>query len=166
MATRNRQTAADAELEPLLAASRVITAAVVASLAAVDTSITVPQLRVLVMLDEHESANLGAVAAGLGVNPSNASRTCERLVRAGLVDRTENQADRRQLRLTLAPAGRRVLDEVMERRRSLLAAVVRGLGKEERGHLMQALEAFNAAASAAPAEAEGGPDVELLRWLP
>lgn len=163
---KRRKEPSGVELEPLLTASRVITAAVVASLAAVDTSVTVPQLRVLVMLDEHESANLGAVASGLGVNPSNASRTCERLVRAGLVHRAENETDRRQLRLTLSPAGRRVLDEVMERRRSMLAAVVRGLRKEDRGHLMKALEAFNAAAAAAPTEAEGGPDVELLRWLP
>ena len=52
-----------------------------------DTTVSVPQMRVLVLLWTGEPLNLSAVAEGLGVNASNASRTCDRLVAAGLVER-------------------------------------------------------------------------------
>ena len=41
-----------------------------------DNVVTVPQFRGFVMLHTRGPLNLAAVAAGLDVNPSNASRTC------------------------------------------------------------------------------------------
>ena len=52
------------------------------SLAEAEVSITVPQLRVLVTVSRNGPLNLNAVAAMLGVHPSNATRTCQRLVEA------------------------------------------------------------------------------------
>ena len=85
-----------ADITPLMLASRAVAAAMVRSLESVDASVSVPQMRVLVLLWTGEPLNLSAVAEGLGVNASNASRTCDRLVSAGLVDRGELTADRRQ----------------------------------------------------------------------
>ena len=64
-------------------ASRAVLAAAVRALESVDRSVTVPQMRVLVLLWTGEPLNLSAVTEGLGVNASNASRTCDRLVNGG-----------------------------------------------------------------------------------
>ncbi|HKV22888.1 MAG TPA: MarR family transcriptional regulator [Mycobacterium sp.] len=49
--------------------------------------------------------NLAAVADDLNVNPSNASRTCDKLIRAGLLDRDVSELDRRHIDLSLTAAG-------------------------------------------------------------
>ncbi len=131
-------------------------ALVVRSLASVDELVTVPQLRVLVILSEGGRLNLAAVADQLGVNPSNASRTCDQLVRRELVERRENPEDRRNIALALAPAGEQLLGSVMRRRQELLAEVVARLAPDEQQDLMQAMTRFNqAAARASVGHAQG-----------
>ena len=134
------------DIAPLMAASRIINAVIVRSLAAVDASVSVPQLRVLVILSLHDHLNLSGVADRLGVNASNASRTCDQLVKRGLVDRQEDPHDRRNLSLALARAGHRLLDDVMERRAEILSGVVVAMAPEDQRALMAALERFNVAA--------------------
>lgn len=51
-------------------------------------------------------SSLGALAATLDVDNSTMSRTVDGLVRAGLVERVEDPADRRSLRLSLTNSGR------------------------------------------------------------
>src|SRR3954447_8816658 len=77
----------DAEGEAVMAASRVIVALTARSLAG--APVTLPQLRVLAFLAERDTATLGDVAAMLRVHPSNATRTCDRLVEGGLVNRSD-----------------------------------------------------------------------------
>jgi DNA-binding MarR family transcriptional regulator len=146
-------------------ASRVITAAVVASLADADADVTVPGLRVLVVLDADGPLNLSAVAAVLGVNPSTASRACDRLAESGLVQRSANEEDRRQVTLSLTPAGRRLLDRLMDRRREILAAVVREMSEADREGLMSGLRAFNDVAKAASGPEADVSQLELIRRL-
>ena len=132
-------------------------AIVVQSLASVDERVSVPQLRVLVILSASEPLNLAAVANELGVSPSNASRTCDQLVRRRLVLRREDTNDRRNLSLALAPEGRQLLANVMQRREELLAQVVSRLSPDDQGSLMSAIEVFNeAAASLSGAGHESG----------
>ena len=66
-----------------------------ASIAGVDDLVTVPQLRVLMMVRIRGPLTLRAVAAALEGNPSNASRTCDRPIKAGLLDRRESPTNRR-----------------------------------------------------------------------
>src|ERR687885_28212 len=99
----------DRTVEALMATTKVITAAVAHSLAVVDAQVSMPQLRVLVMLGAHGPMNLSSVADGLGVNASNASRTCDQLVGLGLLDRREDERDRRHLVLSMTTAGERLL---------------------------------------------------------
>ena len=87
-------------------ASRALVGIAAASIAEVDGTVTVPQLRVLVIIDTRGPQNLAAVAAALEVNPSNASRTCDRLIAAGLLHRREATDDRRNVTLTLTPKGK------------------------------------------------------------
>lgn len=157
----------DVDIEPLVRASQVIAAAVVRSLASVEPTVTVPQLRVLVMLSVHGKMNLSSVAERLGVNASNASRTCERLVTASLIERREDSRDRRHIVLSLAPSGRRLVRTVMRRREQLLATVVQEMSPGDQEALMTALAAFNTAAGdvAASGVDDHGHGAQLMRWL-
>lgn len=155
------------DIEPLMIATRTINALIVRSMAAVDTSLSVPQLRVMVILTRVGRASLSDVAERLGVNASNASRVSDQLVKRRLVRREEDPDDRRRVVLTLSPSGRKVLARVMERRRVLLEEVVTAMSPPEQDLLMDALGPFNAAseatgASDAAGESEGH---RLGPWL-
>jgi DNA-binding MarR family transcriptional regulator len=150
----------------LMELSRVMTAVVAHSLAAMERPLTVPQLRVMVLLGAAGSVNVTAVAEALGVNPSNASRTTEHLVKAGLVDRQASDNDRRHVALTLTGEGERMIKELMDARRAVFETVSGRLGEEERRELSRAVRAFTRAAHDLSASEQLGVDGEqLLRWL-
>ena len=127
-------------------AARVFLAVIAQSVAEVEHLVTSPQLRVLVFIATHGPQNLGAVAADLDVHPSNATRTCDRLVTAGFLDRSDNPADRRYLLLSLSGTGRALVDHVMGRRRTAIASVMERMPAELRHSMGPALDAFAQAA--------------------
>lgn len=149
------------QIDAVLRASRALVGIAAASIADVDDVVTVPQFRVLVMLHARGPLNLAAVAAGLDVNPSNASRTCDRLSKAGLLDRRESSDDRRNVTLTLTEAGRRLVDGVTRHRRVAIERVLRKMSAPERDRLAKALSAF-AMASGEPST----DNVLALGWHP
>jgi DNA-binding MarR family transcriptional regulator len=134
------------QVDAMLRASRAFVGIAAASIAAVDDDVTVPQLRVLVMVDTKGPLNLAAVAAGLGVNPSNASRTCDRLIRAGLLDRQDSPDDRRNITLSLTDVGRRLVNKMMKHRRTAIIRVLRDMDPDDRQLLTTALDRFATAA--------------------
>lgn len=155
------------DITPLMFASRAILAAAVRALESVDSSVSVPQMRVLVLLWTVEPLNLSAVANRLGVNASNASRTCDRLVAAGLVARTEGTRDRRHVSLTMTRRGRTLVDRLMERRERELETIVSRMTEVNREQLMTALVPFNQAARTDlwPNESSPWPrDSRLMEW--
>jgi DNA-binding MarR family transcriptional regulator len=139
------------QIDAVLRASRALVGIAAASIADVDDLVTVPQFRVLVMLYTRGPLNLAAVAAGLDVNPSNASRTCDRLMKARLLDRRESPNDRRNVTLTLTEAGRQLVDKVTRHRRVAIERVLRKMPATDRERLAKALSAF-ATAAGEPAE--------------
>src|SRR5262245_27084738 len=166
MTGQAEQTTARDDQQTLLAASKVISAAVAHSLAAVEDRVSVPGLRVLVMVRANGSLNLSAVAESLGVNASSASRTCDRLVGAGLLNRRDAPHDRRHVELTLTRRGTRFVDDVMAERLVILTKVVDAMPADERETLIRSLDAFVAAAESLTDHP--GLDDEigaLLRWV-
>jgi DNA-binding MarR family transcriptional regulator len=135
-----------AEVDSVMRASRALVGIAAASIAEVDDTVTVPQLRVLMMVATRGPLNLAAVAASLGVSASNASRICDRLLKAGLLDRRELPTDRRNVTLTLTDAGKALVDKVTRHRRSAITRILRGMGARERERLADALDSFAAAA--------------------
>jgi DNA-binding MarR family transcriptional regulator len=101
-----------------------------------------PQLRALVAVGQHGSLNLSQLADELGVIPSSASRLCDRLVAAGLLDRRVSEQTRREVVLTLRREGQRLLDTVEHARREALADVLGGMRLGGRKALLSGLEAF------------------------
>lgn len=136
-----RQYAAE-QVDAVMRASRALIGIAAASIATVDSVVTVPQLRVLMMLSTRGPLNLLAVAEALEVNPSNASRTCDRLLKAGLLDRRRDSADRRHLNLTLTPEGHALVDRVTSHRRTAVGKVLRKMSPAEREQLADVLDRF------------------------
>jgi len=151
----------------LMAASKIVSAAIAHSFATTDAKVTLPQLRVLVMLRDTGPMNMSAVAEGLGVNPSNASRTCDRVVRSGLLDRRDAPEDRRNVALTLTAAGRRLVDAMLRQREVIFGQVIDRMSERQRSQLAAGLAAFNEVAHELSTEGGGVADGEghLLRWL-
>jgi DNA-binding MarR family transcriptional regulator len=142
------------DVEATMLAARALVGISARSLAEVDEVVTPPQLRVLVMIASRGPLNLGAVARVLGVHASNATRACDRLVAAGLLDRGDDPADRRNLHLQLTEQGRALVDNVMDRRRHAIAKVLDRMPALQRTALVPVLESF--------AEAAGEPHDEHL----
>jgi DNA-binding MarR family transcriptional regulator len=105
------------------------------------------QLRVLTIVARNRHTNMSRLAEALDVVPSSASRLCDRLEATGMLRRVPDPRDRREVRLLLTPAARRVLDDLRERRRAALAEVLERMTPGGRQDLVRAMAAFDAAAT-------------------
>jgi DNA-binding MarR family transcriptional regulator len=146
---------ADSITDAVLTASRLLVAVSARSIAAVDDSITVPQFRLLVVLDSRGPCKLASLAEQLGVNPSTATRMVDRLVSGGLISRAANPASRRELLVTLTDTGASVVRSVTERRRAEISRIVGKMPEEARSGLVRALSAFAEAGEEPPVSHSG-----------
>ncbi|HEU5037522.1 MAG TPA: MarR family transcriptional regulator [Nocardioides sp.] len=121
------------------------------SVVEVEDRVTLPQLRVLVLIASRGTLNLNALAEAMGIHPSNASRSCDRLVSAGLLRRTESSLDRRNLVLELTDDGRALTEVLIERRREAIEAVLDRVPESRRRALVNAMRSFGQAAGEGPA---------------
>jgi DNA-binding MarR family transcriptional regulator len=142
----------DQVVDALLTASRLLVAIAAKSLAAVEEALTLPQYRMLVVLDAQGPSSLARLAEHLEVNPSTALRMVERLTAAGMVAKVAHPANRREVRLHLTPAGWQVVRQVTEKRREEIARIVDAMPPERRADLVAALRAFTDAGGEPPAD--------------
>lgn len=143
----------DGELDAMMRASRVLIAVVAKSLAEIEDVVSPAQLRVLVLIASRGTQTLGAVADDLGVHASNATRTCDRLVASGLIERRENPSDRRFLQLRLTDAGTRFVADLMAYRRAALAEIIGRMPAQDRQGLQAVMGSFAEAAGEGSQEA-------------
>lgn len=137
----------DAVTDAVLLSSRALVAVASRSIAAVDDSVTLPQFRALVVLDRDEAGlNVGELAHELRIQPSTATRLCDRLVRRRLARRRVNPANRREVTMLLTAAGREVVAEVTRRRRREIASIMAKVPSSQRVAIIEALTAFREAA--------------------
>jgi DNA-binding MarR family transcriptional regulator len=130
----------------VMTASRLFVAISARALTDIDPSLTLPQLRTLVVLDSQGPVKLATLASVLGVNPSTAMRMIDKLETVGHVDRQVNPDNRREVVLRLTTRGHRLVGEVLARRHDDIATIVERLPAEQRDGLVQALRALVAAA--------------------
>jgi DNA-binding MarR family transcriptional regulator len=133
------------EVDAVVAGTRVLGALIAESMAAIETVVTMPQLRVLTLVSRAPQG-VTAIAQDLGVHPSNATRTCDRLEQAGLLDRGAVDHDRRRVEMTLTPDGRKLLEDVMTHRQRRVQEIMARMSPEERSALASSLAAFARAA--------------------
>lgn len=146
MSDRSSATVSQAQIEAVMRAARAMVGIAAASVAEVDDLVTVSQLRVLMMVFTRGPMNLGSVASGLDVSAPNASRICDRLIKAGLLDRREDPTDRRNIALTLTEDGQALIDRVNRHRRTAVRRVLRKMSPRDRETLTSALDIFALAA--------------------
>jgi DNA-binding MarR family transcriptional regulator len=95
------------------------------------------QFSVLVRLEETPRTP-GELADIERVSAPSMSRTVAAIVDRGLVERTADPSDRRQVILSLTPEGRRLLKEIRRRRDQWMTVRVKALPPEEQEILRQA----------------------------
>lgn len=128
----------------------------------VPDQVTLPEYRALVLLARTGGSRVVDLAGARSVNPSTVSRTCERLLRKGMVSRTSQESDRRAVRLTLTETGRALVDEVTRARTVEIEAIVARVSPANRAVLVAGFQAF------ADAAGEVGDDLwptATLGWL-
>ncbi|MEV1159668.1 MarR family transcriptional regulator [Micromonospora chokoriensis] len=128
------------------------------------------QLRAVMVVEQADGINLRRLATQLDMLLSSASRLCDRLVAAGMLEREPGRFDRREISLHLTPEARRLLAELRADRQAQLAAVLAGMTPESRDALLSGMREFDEVArrqqadttlageSAKKEEWPGGPD--------
>ena len=146
--------APDAVVDAVVSASRALVGITVRALASVSDEVTLPQLRTLVVVSIQGPQTVSALADRLEVHASTMTRMCSRLVARGLVVRTPSAVDRREVVIELTAPGQGLVDEVLQKRRREIDAVVRRMSTDDRDRVISALELFSQAAETPGAEAE------------
>ncbi|MFF5373049.1 MarR family winged helix-turn-helix transcriptional regulator [Streptomyces sp. NPDC013187] len=103
------------------------------------------QLRALRTVQATPGLNLTALADGLDIGLPTASRLCDRLAAAGLLERTQHPGTRREVQLWLTSHGQHVLCDVADRRAQALATALAAMEPAERSALSRGLRGFSAA---------------------
>jgi len=141
---------AEAVVDAVLSASRVLVAVAARSLSDIAEEVTLTQYRTLIVLASRGPQNLAGLADSVGVTPATATRMCDRLVKKELVARTAEPDDRRHVHLSLTKKGLALVAAVTKRRRREIETVVNEISPSERAVLVQALNRFAAAAGEVP----------------
>lgn len=101
--------------------------------------LTLSQLSALVTIRREGPMSAGDVAAREGVKPPSATRVLAALETAGLISRTADPADGRQVLLSVTELGVTRISEDLRARDAWLAQRIRALGPTDRGNLEDAL---------------------------
>lgn len=143
------------ELDVVLDGVTTLVGVAARSVAEISDDVSLVQVRVLVLLHNHGDQAMRALAGALGVNPSTATRVCDRLEAKQLVRRRVDRDDRRTVRAELTPQGRELVQRMVERRRSELEPVLARMTAEARAQLVAGLQAFADAGAHMGADAWG-----------
>ncbi|MBM7490506.1 DNA-binding MarR family transcriptional regulator [Micromonospora luteifusca] len=115
------------------------------------------QLRAVMVVEQHDGINLRRLATRLGMLLSSASRLCDRLVAAGMLEREPGRFDRREISLHLTPDARRLLAELRADRQAQLAAVLAAMSPGGRDALLSGMREFDESARRQQAQSASAP---------
>jgi DNA-binding MarR family transcriptional regulator len=105
-----------------------------------------PQMRTLHLLRRRRDLTMREVAEGLKVAVSTATQLADRLAGLGLVERLDDAADRRVVRLALTEKGHAALDDLHQQRSERIAAAMSQLTPEEQETVLTGLRLLDQAA--------------------
>ena len=140
------------QVDAVMLAVQALVGVAAKSVAEVEDRVTLPQLRVLMLLASRGGMNLSTLARAMDIHPSNASRACDRLVANDLLRRTPSAVDRRNLVLDLTVAGHDLVSVLVEHRRKAIARVLEEVPERRRRAVVSALRTFGQASSEGTAE--------------
>jgi len=123
--------------------------------------LTIAQVKSLSFVVNHGGATAGKLAEAMRVTPANMTGIVDRLVKHGLVSRSENPDDRRVMLLHATARGEELVSSLRERKKSYMLEVLGRMTVEELGALAGALESLARATAEREAETTGGNPREL-----
>ena len=107
-----------------------------------DTGLSIPQVGLLMQLYHHGRCGVTDISKQSGVTNAAASQLVDRLVDKQLLERTEDQHDRRVKQLSLTPKGRQLVEASIKERYQWVEELISNLSVEERENLLKALPAM------------------------
>lgn len=102
-------------------------------------SLTPTQFSVLARLSEVGDLSQNELGRRVGIDGATTNGVIERLNRKGLIQSTTDSKDRRRLRISLTPAGRKIVLETTPIAQSITAKTLAGLSKTEAKQLTSLL---------------------------
>jgi len=111
-----------------------------------ECDLSIPQLHVLVTLNERGATTVGALADALSISAPSASSIVDRLVERDAVVRVRSTEDRRQVLVSLSDQGRRFADEMHGLGRATLTGVLEQLDDDDLDELLRLLDVLAVAA--------------------
>ena len=112
-------------------------------------SVTMSQMKVLMLLREHAAMRVGALAQHLNVAVPTITGIVDRLVREGLVERHHDPSDRRVVLSVLTDEGQEFMERLAHRSDDDLNRQVASLTEEEQAAIARALKRLDEALAAA-----------------
>jgi len=123
-----------------------------------EIGITMPQAKVLYLLEAAGEVHMSGLVAMLGVSLSTVSGLVDRLVDQGLATRREDHLDRRQVVVAPTPAAAALIERFRELNKHQFGTLLDVLSDDELRIVSQAMEFLaRAAAEGGPGASKGGP---------
>lgn len=105
-----------------------------------DGALNATQIQVFRFVALHPGCTVGAIAAGTAISQASATKSVDRLVLLGWVDRREGDSDRRMALMTLTETGEAVWAERESRDRARWERIVSHMGPGELRSLLKGLK--------------------------
>lgn len=112
---------------------------------AIHREVSMPQLYLLINLQEHGSLTVSEMADVLGVSAPSTSAIIDRMEERELVTRVRDEVDRRVVHVAISERGRKMVDELAGLKRDKVQQLLTGMDDEELGHVIHAIQALRRA---------------------
>lgn len=109
------------------------------------TSVPIPlnQFGVLCVLQSEQRASISDISQSLNISKQQMTTIIDKLVTAGLVERTPDKTDKRRSLISMTPAGQEILDKHHEHARALFTRHLSNLTDAEQSELERAIKDYN-----------------------
>ncbi|NQT53776.1 MarR family transcriptional regulator [bacterium] len=103
-------------------------------------TVSLPQFRMLLMLDMDGDSSMGELARRVGVTMPTATSSINALVKGRHASRRRSVEDRRVVLVSITAKGRKVLEQLHQERAERLRAILSGLDADDQRALVEAFE--------------------------
>jgi DNA-binding MarR family transcriptional regulator len=107
---------------------------------------SMPQFFLLMQVRRREHCGISDLSENLEITNAATSQLVDKLVQAGLLERTEDPHDRRAKQVSLSPAGEAFIEKAIAERSRWVDGLATVLNTDERSKAAEALEILSAAA--------------------
>ncbi|MGI1803120.1 MarR family winged helix-turn-helix transcriptional regulator [Limosilactobacillus reuteri] len=108
-----------------------------------DTDLTWPEGRILIEVGLNHIKNPMTLAKELKLDKSYASRTINKLVKRGILEKYSSPNDLRSVELKLTPYGQEVFNDINQRSNYLMKEVLATLNEEQQTEFLKSIESIN-----------------------